>query len=241
MHHFLTRRWITIHLMTLTIVAVCLAMASWQLARLQDRRAENSRLVAQSRLEPAGLGDLLPGADARAGLVNDADFRRTVVSGTYDAGEQVILQSRSFDGRQGNHLLTPLVLPSGEAIFVDRGWVPLPTTDEVLDDATAPSGQVTLEGVLLPSEKKGFLGVSDPPPGDVSATPRVDLERLAGQLPYHLYPLYLRLQVQDPANVELPKPVPIPAPDEGPHMEYTVQWLLFAGTALGDIPRADPP
>ncbi|HYN98588.1 MAG TPA: SURF1 family protein, partial [Actinomycetota bacterium] len=180
MHHFLTRRWITIHLLTLVIIAVCLSLASWQLGRLQDRRAENARLAAQTRFEPAGLDRLLPGADAAPAEVTAAEFRRTRVQGTFDTGEQVILQSRSLNRLQGNHLLTPLVLASGEAILVDRGWVPLPTDEEVLSEAEPPSGQVTVEGVLLPSEEKGLLGVSDPPPGEVTATPRVDLDRLAG-------------------------------------------------------------
>ncbi|HEX2053664.1 MAG TPA: SURF1 family cytochrome oxidase biogenesis protein, partial [Actinomycetota bacterium] len=85
----------------------------------------------------------------------------------------------------------------------------------------------------LPSEERGFLGVSDPPPGRVTAIPRIDLERLAGQLPYPLYPLYLRLFDQQPANSgALPEPVPIPPPDEGPHRDYALQWFAFAGTAL---------
>jgi cytochrome oxidase assembly protein ShyY1 len=52
-------------------------------------------------------------------------------------------------------------------------------------------------------------------------------------MPYSLYPLYLRLQEQQPRNNgSLPEPVPMPPPNEGPHFEYLVQWLLFAATAL---------
>lgn len=233
MHHFLNRRWIAIHLMTLVIVAVCLAMAFWQFGRLQDRRAENDRLNARQQLPAEDLNSLLAGSDAGADEAEQAVFRHAKTRGTFDTSEQVILQSRSFDGRQGNHLLTPLVLESGEALLVDRGWVPLPTDEKVTAEAQPPPAPVTVDGVLLPTEKRGFLGVSDPPPGEVTATPRVDLERLAGQLPYPLYPVYLRLQGQEPANAgDLPRPVPIPAPSDGPHMEYGVQWSLFAATAL---------
>ncbi|MEX0790412.1 MAG: SURF1 family protein [Actinomycetota bacterium] len=233
MRHFLTRRWITIHLMTLVIVAVCLSMASWQLGRLQDRKADNARLDSQTGLQPTDLAVLLPQARAAGSDVESAEFRRVLARGTFDPDEQVILQSRSLDRRQGNHLLTPLILESGAAILVDRGWVPLPTDDRVLAESQAPSGPVTAAGVLLPSEKKGLLGVSDPPPGDVTATPRVDLDRLAEQFPYPLYPVYLRMLSQEPTNPgELPRPAPIPEPSEGPHREYAVQWALFAGTAL---------
>lgn len=233
MQHFLTHRWIIVHLMTLVIIGVCLSMASWQLGRLQERKAENARLVEQTARPAAGLETLLPGAGASSEEADGAEFRRVRAQGTFDPSEQVILQSRSHNSRQGNHLLTPLVLLSGEAIMVDRGWVPLPTTEVVLKESRAPEGRVTVEGVLLPTEKKGLLGVSDPPPGEVTATPRVDLDRLAGQLPYPLYPVYLRLQNQEPKNpADIPIPVPIPKPSEGPHREYAIQWALFAGTAL---------
>ncbi len=233
MQHFLTRRWVAIHLLTLVIVAVCLSMAIWQLRRLDQRREENAHVAARMKLQPVDLQTLLDRAAAPPEGAEAAEFRVVSVRGTFDVSEQVILQSRPFKRRSGNHLLTPLILPSGEALLVDRGWVPLPTDDAVLAEAHPPSGTVTVEGPLLPPEKRGFLGVSDPPPGRVTATARVDLDRIAAQLPYRLYPVYLRLQSQQPGNVgALPEPVPIPPPDEGPHMEYALQWFLFAATAL---------
>ena len=233
MQSLLTRRWIAIHLLTVVIVAVCLSLASWQLRRLEQRRSDNARLAAQIRLPPAPLPELLPTPDSPKRLVEEARYRRVEVQGRFDAGEQVVLQSRTFKRRQGDHLLTPLVLASGDAILVDRGWVPLPGDARILNEASPPSGTLTVTGTLLPSEEKGFLGVSDPPPGKVSAIPRVDLDRLAAQMPYQLYPVYVRLEGQVPGNRSaLPEPVPLPAPDEGPHQEYALQWFLFAATAL---------
>ncbi|HEX2054318.1 MAG TPA: SURF1 family protein, partial [Actinomycetota bacterium] len=233
MRHFLSRRWIVIHLLTLTIVVVCVSLALWQLGRLEHRRGENARLEAQMRLPVSDIDRLLTSADAGSDELAEAGYRTVRAEGTFDSSQQVILQSRGLGNKPGNHLLTPLVLQSGEAVLVDRGWVPLPTDDEVLAQSAPPAGAVKVEGVLLPSEERGFLGVSDPPPGRVTAIPRIDLERLAGQLPYPLYPLYLRLLDQQPANSgALPEPVPIPPPDEGPHRDYALQWFAFAGTAL---------
>lgn len=233
MHHFLlSRRWIIIHLLTLTIVVVCASLALWQMGRLQDRQARNDRLAEQSRLPTAGLASVLDSADAGPEQVDAAGYRNVEIRGTYDPAEQVILQSREFKNRPGNRLLTPLVLSSGEAVLIDRGWVPQPVDDLVLSESQVPAGIVTVTGSLLPSEDKGFLGVSDPPPGRVTAMPRLDLERLADQLPYPLYPLFVRLEQQEPANAGgLPEPVPLPPPDDGPHREYALQWGLFALTA----------
>jgi cytochrome oxidase assembly protein ShyY1 len=233
MHHFLTRRWITIHVLTLVIVVVCLLLASWQFRRLQDRKADNARVASQSKLPTVDLDRVLPSPDASGEQLEAASYRPVTVRGTYDLDQQVVLQSRGFKQRQGNHLLTPLVTASGNSVLVDRGWVPLEGKGAEPEAAAPPSGTVTLTGLLLPSERKGLLGVSDPPPGRVTATPRIDLERLSKQMPYPLYPLYLRLQEQQPGNPgSLPEPVPVPAPDEGPHFEYLLQWLLFAATAF---------
>lgn len=233
MHHFLTRRWITIHVLTLVIVVVCLLLANWQFGRLQDRKADNARVAAQSELPTVELDRLLPSAEASGEEVEAASYRSVTVRGTYDLDQQVVLQSRGYKKRPGNHLLTPLVTSSGDAVLVDRGWVPLEGDGADPEAAVPPSGAVTLTGLLLPSERKGLLGVSDPPPGRVSATPRIDLERLEDQMPYPLHSLYLRLQEQQPGNSgPLPEPVPVPPPDEGPHFEYLLQWLLFAATAF---------
>lgn len=233
MQHFLSRRWIAIHLLVLTIIVVCVSLAFWQLRRLEQRKAVNARLEQRMNQPVVNLERLLGSAEAPDGPVEQARYRTVRVEGTYDVDEQVVLQSRSFQGRSGNHLLTPLLLSSGEAVLVDRGWVPLPTDDGVLAESAPPAGPVRAEGVLLPSEQRGFLGISDPPPGKVTALPRIDVERLAGQVSYPMYPLYLRLRDQDPANPgPLPEPVPIPPADEGPHLEYALQWFAFAATAL---------
>lgn len=225
---FTTRRWILIHVFAAIIVVTCLALASWQFDRLQSRREDNQRLLDQSRL-PAARPQEVFGSQGRAGSLDAALYRRLEVTGTYDLSEEVLLRSRSLDGQQGHHLLTPLLTDSGTALIVDRGWIPLSIDQPGTDRTAPPEGAVEVIGLLLESEEKGFLGLADPPPGHVDSLPRADLDRLEEQLPYPAFPLYLRLQEQQPANAgELPRPAPVPAPDDGPHLSYALQWLFFA-------------
>ena len=212
------------HVLALVVVVACLGLAVWQLQRLQDRRDENARVSAQTRLPIVGLESLL----ASPGESRDAAYRRVTVSGTYDVEQEVVLQSRSFKNRPGNHLLTPLRASSGTAVVVDRGWVPIDINRPGAPQALPPGGEVELTGVLLPGETKGLFGISDPPPGVVTAIPRVDLERLNEQLPYSVPRVYLRIEEQIPAAAALPEPVPLAALNEGPHLEYALQWGFFA-------------
>lgn len=230
-HPLRTPRWIVIHLATLAVVAVCLALALWQFGRLAERKADNARLLQQMAREPADVTDLVH-ADSDPEEIEAATYRTVVVTGRFDLEEEVLLRSRSYRGRAGHHLLTPLLTAGGTALIVDRGWVPLGIDRPRLDATAPPAGKVRVEGVLLRSEPKGFLGISDPPEGHVDSLSRVDLKRLGEQLDYPIYPVYARLLGQDPGNPGgIPEPVEVPQPDDGPHLSYALQWLFFASAA----------
>ena len=219
MYRFASRpRWVVLHV--LVVLAVCLfAVAGfWQLRRLDQRREHNALVEARQRM-PA----------VRELTGTDLAFRRAVLSGRYDRGEEVVLTGRpDADGRSGNHLLTPLTSDDDESIVVDRGWVPVDTPDGAL---APPNGQVVVEGILVPSEGSApfVTGAS----GETRRTTRIDLERFGDQVPYKLAPYYLLLQEQRP-----PQPDDVPffgelAPaTEGSHLSYAVQWFLFIPTLL---------
>jgi surfeit locus 1 family protein len=233
MYRFLLRPlWIFAHPVVAIVVAVCVALGFWQLRRLDERRTYNARIAQQTALPPENLERLLPSASIDPQEAESRAYRRITVRGAYDPEREVVLRARSFRGRPGNHLLTPVVTGEGAAVLVDRGWVPLPLDEPPVAEALPPPGPVELTGVLLPPEPAGLFGPKDPPPGPVRAISRVDPERLASQLPYSLYPLYLRLENQEsPQAGPLPEMVPLPELDEGPHLGYAGQWFLFAAIA----------
>ena len=81
-------------------------------------RTRNARLAARLALPPLEL---------RAGTSADsARQRRVVARGVYDFAAERTWPGRSFDGTPGVALVTPLRLPDGAAVLVDRGWVPSP-------------------------------------------------------------------------------------------------------------------
>ncbi len=49
------------------------------------------------------------------------DWRTAVVTGRYDAGKQIVLRYRNVNDRPGFEIVTPLILPDGTAVLVDRG------------------------------------------------------------------------------------------------------------------------
>ncbi|HEX6845174.1 MAG TPA: SURF1 family protein [Actinomycetota bacterium] len=205
----------------IVVAAVCVRLGVWQLDRLEQRRASNDAVRTGLAAEPTTL--------AAAMQADDPAYRRVVVTGVFDATHEVILYGRTQEGRPGDHVLTPLVVSDGEAVLVDRGWIPFEPDRSVPVEgpAAAVEGDVTVEGFLVRSEDTG----EDTGP-TIDTIQRIDLERLGSQMPYRLAPFALQLERQSPA-VDAPVPAPRPDLPEGPHLSYAIQWFAFAVIALG--------
>lgn len=222
MRRFLTPRWLAAHVVVLAVVVVCASLGFWQLRRLEERRALNSRIEARGSL-PA---EPIPRPDAtRPG---ELLYRPVEVRGVYDTDREVLVAGRSLGGRPGHHVLTPLVTEEGWGVVVERGWVPFELDRPPVAGAAPPDGVVRVVGVVLRSEDAG----TDGPAGGVLRRP--DVAAIAGGLDYPVHPDYVRLQHQDPPQEGgFPVAVGPPETTEGPHLGYAVQWFLFGGTAIG--------
>jgi surfeit locus 1 family protein len=196
------------------IVVLFVNLGFWQLRRLDERRARND--LVESRME----APVVPVLEADGPL----EFRRVSAEGRYDADGEVLVRSRSLNGSPGRWVLTPLVLDSGTAVVVNRGFVPNGT-----DVPRPPAGEQRVEGVLRATEERGSIGPRDPAEGTLSELARADLGRIQQQYDREVFPLYLQ-RLDD--STEVPFAIPAPELDEGPHLGYAVQWFLFATVGL---------
>lgn len=219
------------------LLAVCIALASllfgalgvWQLQRLGEVRSHNAILQQRTASEPLSY------REAAAGMtIEQLEFRRITAGGTYDPGGQVLVRSRQHNGQNGFHLLVPLRADGLPAILVNRGWIPAGVDNEPAVGVQPPGGQVHVTGILQRSEEPpALLGARDPAEGHLDRVFRADVERLAQQLPYAVFPMWILAEQERPApSGRFPIPAPAPAPDPGPHLLYAIQWFAFAGIAV---------
>ncbi|MEI7623937.1 MAG: SURF1 family protein, partial [Actinomycetes bacterium] len=165
--------------------------------------------------------------------VKVVDYQPVYVTGTYRSDEQVLVNNRTNNGAPGYWVVTPLVLSDGTAVAINRGWIPFSyTADGSWEEFAPPKGTVTVQGLLRQSQVRETNGLVSSPKdsevGTLRALARLDVGRLAQQIDERLIPGYISLRVQDPAQGELPVPVPLPELSQGPHLGYALQWFAFA-------------
>jgi surfeit locus 1 family protein len=143
----------------------------WQLSRAHAKLA-NEALVAERGAMPAL---------AAAELARDPATARTqwqrhiTLAGEWDSAHTVFLMNRTMDERSGFYVMTPLRLPDGGAVVVQRGWVARDDADPMKAPAVAmPTGTVQVYGHVAPWPSH-WIDIGHGPGGPV----RQNIERAA--------------------------------------------------------------
>src|SRR5881398_2736939 len=129
----------------LVLCALFVRFGAWQWHKGMQREQEWTRF-ARGADQVIALG-------ARA--VSDVPlFQRVSVTGRLESARQFLLDNRTYRGRAGYEVLTPLARAGAAVLLVDRGWVPFSGSRARLPDiAFEAAAPVTLSGRLaeLPS------------------------------------------------------------------------------------------
>lgn len=232
MYRFLLKpRWIVSHVLVLTLVVVMVNLGLWQLHRLDQKRDLNALIESRTEAPVQPVDEVLP-ASADFDDADEVVFRPVTAIGTYLAEDEVVVRGRSYEGRSGAWILTPLRLDDGTAVVVNRGWVPLQAGLEVQPEWAPPAGEVRVEGLLVETQTRGRFGSIDPEGERLDELARADVGRIQQQVDVDLVPAVLQLDQQDPAQPgDFPVAVGRPSLDEGPHLNYAGQWFIFSAIA----------
>jgi cytochrome oxidase assembly protein ShyY1 len=221
----MTPRWILGHILVLLAVVVMVNLGLWQLRRLDERRTYNARVNDRSRLAPVDLTELT-GATASGRPASDVEFRRATASGTFDAAHELLVGYRTSQGLPGFHVITPFVLTDGQAVLVNRGFVPLEYANRwPVEEAAPPRGELTIIGLVRQSGHAKVVPNSKPP-----RFRDVDIANMARFVPAPL--VGVQLELQDPVPQGFPDPLPPLDLGEGPHLSYAIQWFGFSTVAV---------
>ena len=205
-------------------LALLIGLGVWQLQRLEWKQGLIAQIEARTHADPVTLKEAV--ARARAG--EDVSYLRVRVDGRFDNGKERYLYALS-DGTPGWHVITPLETPEGEAVLVDRGFVPNAFKEpssraqgEISDDVavTGLARNADSQGLFIPDNELaenrwfwrdlGAMSKSMFPAGAPVVAPFI-LEAERSDIPGG-WPLGGQTRLDLPNN----------------HLQYALTWFLLA-------------
>lgn len=156
---------------TMIGIAVFSAAGVWQ---IQRGLAKDAMLTQRSIADQTPAQSLAEALDAGGSRVTSSLYGRDfVIHGHYTDGRQVLLDNQKTRGRIGYEVWTPLVMPEGHIVLVNRGWIPLgPGGRNEPPVPTIPNGQITVKGLFTNLPQAG-IRLSEPTACHSGSWPRV--------------------------------------------------------------------
>ena len=224
----LAPRWLAWHGALVVVLVAFTLLGNWQLGSFADADGRQESAAARAAAPVAEV--IAPGRR----LTGDAVGRTVTATGRFDEATQLLVPGRRLRDRDGFLVLTALRTSEG-VLPVNRGWVPDPD-----DPGTeVPAGEVTVTGVVQPSESESDARVdvlADLPDGQL---PYLATVALLDAWPFpgdELFDGYVVLSAQQPSAGSSPALVEPRDLDAGVgkwrNLGYALQWWFFAAAAV---------
>src|SRR6266566_57680 len=208
----------------LVLCALCVRLGAWQWHKGMQREEQWARFARGA--------DRVLDLDARE-PAGAALFQRVRVTGRLDGAHQFLLDNRTYRGRAGYEVLTPLKRAAAPALLIDRGWVPFTGSRGRLPDVIVRADALTLTGRLADLPSPGLASGRAAPEARApwpKVTSYPSLAELGAALGEPLGSRILLLDPGEPQGFVRDWHPPGLAPLR--HFSYAIQWWIFASLAL---------
>lgn len=210
-------------LATILGVVVFVAAGNWQHRRMDEKARLRAQLDAASAAAPvplpAGVDDWSPWR-----------YRPVVVTGVFDAGRQILVDNQVHAGVVGYAVVTPLNLPDGRVVLVDRGFVAGGASRRVLPAVPPAAGTVTVSGrVGIPPAGYFELGHAAP---EGPVWQHLDPRRFTDVTGLPVLPVVVEATAPTGGDDALARDRGVPDVGIERHWIYMLQWYSFAALAV---------
>jgi surfeit locus 1 family protein len=236
----ISRRWWWTTLLVMGGTALTIRLGIWQIDRFQRNQASAYHLLAMKSSPTIEFHGDMPTAD----LLN-MEYRQAQATGTFDFAHQIAIRNQVWPQTWGYDvgfkLVTPLILPDGSAVLVDRGWIPMADKDPANWIQYNQGGCITVMGIIRLPAKPYIGGATDPTlaPGQtfLSFWNVIDIPRIQEQIPYSILPVYIQ-QAPDPGFTSMPyRALSDPEPAGADvNVAYAITWFSFALLLIAGYP-----
>jgi len=212
--------WWVVLLAAVLGVLLTAALGQWQWRRAALKQALVDQRTRQAAMAPID-GDFLGAASDTQSNRQGLLYRAVQVRGQWLPEHTVFLDNRPMHGQAGFYVLTPLRLPSGAVLLVQRGWVARNFSDRTsLPALPTAQGEVRLKGYLTPWPSRIYdFG------GDEAGPIRQNLDFASYRRQIGESLLELSVQQSGDAQDGLLRDWPVPASGIEKHHGYAFQWF----------------
>lgn len=212
-------------LLAIIFIGLFISLGCWQLSRAKDKQALLDDYTARAQQRPLSAIEFL--------TLKDWRFYRVELSGYYDNQHTILLDNKIFEGKIGYEVYTPLIATGlVDPILVDRGFIPIGTSRQILPTIKPITGKVTLIGML--NSPPTFVAYGQLYEATQIIWPlRVEyihLNQLARYVGKLASPFLLQLAPDQPGAYPIKWQIVAMPPEK--HRAYAVQWFAFALTLL---------
>ena len=199
--------------MATAMLAILLALGTWQVERLHWKRD----VLAQIARAEAAPAEELPATPEPYSKVQVTGHLRDDLSASYGAE----VRDTPVGTQLGTQLIEPLERDDG-VILVDRGWVP----DKRPHPIARPEGDITLEGYVRPSDMPGWFSAKDNPATRQFYT--LDASAIGAALGLPEVAPFILVAIGPPPPERYPDPARhLPRPPNN-HLSYAITWYGLA-------------
>lgn len=214
-------------LATVLAVSLLVSLGQWQL----NRADQKNDMLAQFEDSLNRQAVLLPNPDT----VDDLEswrYRKVYFEGAPLPDKQFLLDNQVRNKRAGFNALTIFKTVDGQHLLVDRGWLPLGKTRDLMPDLAIAPQLMRVDGYIYVPYGEPFKAGEEP---EQSVWPRIiaylDFAAISAQSQLDLAPLVIRMHPDSPDGYLREWPLAALSPDK--HIGYAVQWFALAATAFG--------
>lgn len=212
-------------LLALILFALCIQGARWQFERHEARHEKNE--LIRANIEKSFLTE----SDLETLDINQVAWRSIRLSGNFIPDTQIFIRNRYHEGVYGFGVVTLFESSNGRKYWVDRGWVVAGK-----DALTPPKIEPVTKELIQIEGRVRVENIESQISGTVFAVPNKDgnsqLARWNNEKSIVTEPFYFDLKESSQSSFNPEVPAALPELSDGPHLAYSVQWVLFAGLVL---------
>lgn len=223
------KRWSGWLALVISFSVACALLSNWQFSRREEALAAMAQVAKNYDATPVDIDQV-----AQINFFDEINQWRPVrLEGHYLIGNSVLVRNRPLDGQPGFLVLIPFQLTDGRLISIERGWVASLSNYQAPKTYPLPSPELqTVIARVRPSEPT----LDRSAPIGQLATINVDALVQSQKIKDRIFTkLYARVASEGIQAPDMPKQLEKPQLDEGNHLSYALQWIMFALMAIAAL------